>query len=354
MRRISAFLATFISFATPVYTCTDFTLPQGDDFVIATRTMEFGVELNSDVIIRPRGQQRHSKDPFGGEGKTWTAKYGYVGVDALGKDIAVDGINEAGLSFGMLWFVGTQYEEVAEKDASEAILAVDLGNWILGSFASVDEVKEAIKGVRVWQEPMDELRCAPPLHFAIHDAQGKSMVIEYLNGRMELHDNDVGVLTNAPAFPWHVANLENFSHLSSVNAPGFGGSHSVHGSGLRGIPGDLTPQGRFVRIATLRNEVNPVEDAEEAVRLAKHIISTVNIPRGSVKSRGDDFVYHENYTQWVLIKDLTNRKFYYHSYESPSLHTVDLAQLDFSGEKEYASIPIAEGHWVQDVTPRHL
>ena len=34
----------------------------------------------------------------------------------------------------------------------------------------------------------------PPLHFAIHDALGKSLVIEFIDGKMEVTDNPLSVL----------------------------------------------------------------------------------------------------------------------------------------------------------------
>ena len=338
----------------PCSACTDFTIPHGDDVLIATRTMEFGVDFESEVTIHRRGEKRHSQDPSGGPGLQWTAKYGYTCANVLHLDMAVDGVNEKGLSVGLLWFPGAEYQKVEDGEEPVAIRSEDVGTWLLGTCATVDEAREAIQSVKVWQPYLPQLKIAPPLHFSIHDAQGNSLCVEYINGKCKIHDNHVGVLTNAPAFKWQVENLENYRHLNCQNHECPNGGRSVHGSGLRGMPGDLTPPSRFVRVATFLRISNPVATASDGVRLAKHIASTVNIPKGAVKSNEADDVYHENYTQWVAIKDLVNRTFYFYSYDGLSLRSVDLRSVDLEPGEDYKSIPIAEGHWVHDVTEDFL
>ena len=43
------------------------------------------------------------------------------------------------------------------------------------------------------------------------------IVIEFTGGRMNVYDNPVGVVTNLPEFPWHLANLNNYSFLNNVD-----------------------------------------------------------------------------------------------------------------------------------------
>ena len=52
------------------------------------------------------------------------------------------------------------------------------------------------------------------LHYAVHDAQGRSAVIEYVGGHLHIYDNPLGVVTNSPSFDWHQTNLRNFIHLA--------------------------------------------------------------------------------------------------------------------------------------------
>src|SRR5699024_1112390 len=67
-------------------------------------------------------------------------------------------------------------------------------------------------------EPVRVLGGLPmPFHYAVHDAQGQSLVIEFHHGQRTIYDNPVGVLTNAPQFSWHLTNLNNYTYLSNVD-----------------------------------------------------------------------------------------------------------------------------------------
>ncbi len=90
------------------------------------------------------------------------------------------------------------------------------------------------------------------MHMMVTDRSGKVIVIEYLEGKLKITDNPVRVLTNAPSFDWHLTNLRNYVNLSEkpytskrigeLTIEPLGG-----GSGLLGMPGDITPPSRFIR-----------------------------------------------------------------------------------------------------------
>lgn len=330
--------------------CTDFTIPHKEGIVIAARSMEFGVNFRSHVIIRPRGITHQTTAPNGEPGLSWTSKYGFVAANVFEMDLAVDGVNEAGLSCGLLWMIGTEYQQVEPGEESIALPAHELGNWLLGNFATVDEVKEAIQKIKVWGHDVPELRMEPPLHFPVHDANGNSIVIEYVKGNLKVHDNHIGVLTNSPPFDWQVTNLDHYTHLKSHNVS----ETAVHGSGMRGLPGDATPPSRFVKLAVQRDHVNPVSTPAEGVRLARHLLYTVNIPQGICKSHDASDVYHENYTQWVVIKDLKNKIFYYSSYEGLGLRAIDLDKVDLRPGAKHKWSSITDGDWVVDVSAHFM
>jgi choloylglycine hydrolase len=41
--------------------------------------------------------------------------------------------------------------------------------------------------------------------------------VRRLRPRHRCHDNPLGVLTNSPAFDWHMANLRNYVNFSMTN-----------------------------------------------------------------------------------------------------------------------------------------
>ena len=128
----------------------------------------------------------------------------------------------------------------------------EYGNWLLGNFASVDEVKANFDKVVLAPVVLDAIKQVPPVHFVVQDRSGKAVVIEPLNKSLKIYDNPLGVLTNSPTFDWHMTNLRNYVNLSATNVPplNLGGvtlAQFGQGSGLRGLPGDFTPPSRFVR-----------------------------------------------------------------------------------------------------------
>ena len=86
--------------------CTDFLLQAADedDSVVNGRSMEFGEDLGSQILIGGRGTKKQSAAPDSPKGGlSWIAKYGYVGLNVakLGlPKLICDGMNEKGLSIG--------------------------------------------------------------------------------------------------------------------------------------------------------------------------------------------------------------------------------------------------------------
>jgi choloylglycine hydrolase len=331
--------------------CTSFSVVAKDGAILIGRSMEFGLLLDSKVMIVPRGFKFTSPAPDGKEGLSWQAKYGFVGMNTKGVDQTPDGLNEAGLSVGLLYLPGfAKYQEVGAQDTSRALANLEVGNWMLSNFATVEEVKEAIKNVVVFDY-------APagygsfPLHFAIYDAKGASLVIEYVNGQRFVYDNPVGVLTNSPPFDWQLTNLRNYINLTNLNVTSLKLGNFVleplgQGTGLLGIPGDYTPPHRFVRaVALAYASVRPATSAEGA-NLAFHILNNVDIPIGVVASKTaptstagsstpkgttDASGLEYDFTEWVTVRDLTNKLFYFRTYKNLAIRKIDLKKLAFTG-----------------------
>jgi hypothetical protein len=119
---------------------TDFLLLAGDkdNSVVIGRSMEFGEDLGSQILVGGRGTKKQSAapdSPMGG--LSWTAKYGYVGLNVAGlhlPKLICDGMNEKGLSIGALWLpVYTQYSPTVSSKV-QALDVTDFTNWVLGNF----------------------------------------------------------------------------------------------------------------------------------------------------------------------------------------------------------------------------
>lgn len=331
--------------AAPLQACTDFQIKTTDGSVIIGRSMEFAMDVKSMIFLQARGTEVNGGSPDGKAGLTWTSQYGFVAVNTFGlENVVVDGINEEGLSFEGLWLPEAKYQDVSESETAQALNVGNLGAWILGNFKATEEVKQAIGKVRIWGSVVPELKITPPMHVAVHDAAGNNIVIEFIEGKVNVYDNPLGVMTNAPTFDWHLINLRNYVNLDCQDAEpltvsGLTLLPTGHGSGMLGIPGDSTPPSRFVRAAMFVHFAEPVENASEGVNLAAHILNTVDIPHGEIKGKTEGLPV-EDYTQWVVIKDLTHKVLYVRDYNNLSLRSIDLKKLKFEPGTKTKSIPI--------------
>ncbi len=334
--------------------CTDFRLRAADGSLVVGRTMEWGVDLKSQITKHPRGENVQSNSPSGKPGLKWTSKYGYLGVNSYGVNLSLDGMNEKGFTAGLLWLPGSTYQKIGVGEEAMAVSLLDLGSWFLGNFATVEEAKGALKDIKVWAPSLADWGGVPTAHVALHDATGKSAVIEFTDGEVRIFDNPIGVLTNAPTFDWHITNLRNYINLSpfadkAKSLASIALEPTGQGTGLIGMPGDLTPPSRFVHTTAYVSFAKPVADSKAAVILAQHIVNSVDIPLGVLRTADGDAA-HCDYTQWALIKDLTNRAFHYRAYADISLHTIKLDQMDFSAGSKTKSCPVSGETFFCDVS----
>jgi choloylglycine hydrolase len=344
-RRAAACLTAGLLLTVPALACTDVRLIAADGTPITVRTMEFAVDLQSDAVIMPRGRSFTSPGPKA-SGLTWTSKYGYVFMSAYGQPAVTDGLNEKGLGFGALYLPGeTQYETVKAGEEGRALSNIQFGAWALGNFATVDEVRDAVKDVRVWAEFVPQLGSFSPLHYSFHDASGKSLVIEYVGGTVHVYDNKIGVLTNSPTYEWQIQNLRNYVNLTAENAAPVKLGNTTYagtgqGSGLHGLPGDPTPPSRFVMAAATSYLADKPKDAAAALTLAQHLIDRVDIPKGLVRDYSQGGKPMGDYTQWTVFRDHANKVYFWRSYEDTGLKSLDLQTVDFSAGQPMRSLPV--------------
>ena len=325
------------------FACTDFQVKAEDGSVVIGRSMEFPVDLHSNVVIVPRGEKFTSLDDKGIKGITWTNKYGFLGIDAYNlKNCYVEGFNEKGLAFDALMFTGAEYQPA---EAGRFVTVADIGSWIMGNFATVEEVKEALPKINVTGRSLKEANGNLYMHIAVHDASGKNLVIEFIGGQVKVYDNPLGVMTNRPDFEWQINNLRNYINLDAHDRKdrmlnGLKLEPTGVGSGLLGLPGDWTPPSRFVRVAYSLDAALPAKNASEAVNLVEHLLNIVDIPKGAIKENPAPLVHMEGYAQWVVIKDLTNRILYYKTYENTAWKMIDLKKFSLAPESVQKSIAV--------------
>lgn len=304
--------------------------------------MDFAVDLQSQIVIVPRGQEYQSLLQNGSKGLKWRSEYGFIGINGFHVDGFCDGLNEAGLSVATLWLPHlTAYPTPEGSPDKDVVPITEAARWILGSFKSVDEVKAALDKTVITGFYVEEMKMVPPLHLAIHDAAGNDLVIEFIDGQTNIYDNTYLVLTNYPTYDWHIKNLQNYVNLTNQNAKDNIVGQAGNGSGMLGLPGDSTPPSRFVQ-AYFLNRYNPEpKSLPQAVSNALHVLNAVQLANGEV-AQGD-------YTQWSVVRDHQNKAYYFRDNLNQNLRGLALNQLDLGPNSDESTIPMASSEWFQNV-----
>lgn len=226
--------------------------------------------------------------------------------------------------------------------------------WLLTNYANVDEVRKGSSDVNVADVVFPYWGFAPPCHYTIHDAEGNSIVIEFVKGKMNLHENPLGILTNSPTFDWHVTNLRNYINLSPTEVPAFelDGVEFAQfgsGSGLHGLPGDFTPPSRFIRATVYSTTAIPGKTADETVQKGFHILNNFDIPVGSIRDKNGKSMLYDT-TWYTVAADTKNRRYYFHTNDNRRIRMIKLLDTNLNG-KDKITIPMKSQEDIQDLTP---
>jgi choloylglycine hydrolase len=338
-----------------VFGCTGIVLDSADGATVPARTMEFSFDIHSNIVAVPAGTgiETLALNPDR-TGFSFEAKYGFLGANGLDMPIVFDGLNTEGLYFGAFYFAGDAVvQELTDENIGRAVSSEEMGNWILGQFSTVQEVKAALPTIDVVGTYVAEIDGFAPFHYAVTDASGASIVIEYTENGLSIFDNTVNVVTNNPTYDWHLTNLRNYVGLQSENRGKIKvGEQSVapfgQGSGMLGMPGDHSSPARFVRAVAFANTSLPSETVDDAVFKAFHILNAFDIPKGSIRE-ADGSAEFADYTIWTSAADTKNAHYYYKTYLTQSVEVIDVKKA-MEGIDEPTTLIMESGFVARDRT----
>lgn len=325
------------SFLSETKACTGITLRTLNSQPITARTIEWAMEpLSMMYVVVPRGHKHKSMLPDGtSHGLRYQSKYGYVGIAVEDEHFVMEGVNEHGLAAGLFYF--PDYGEYLSFDKSKKAVTISdfqLVSWILASFSSIDELLVTLPNIRI--VGLDSR--ASTTHWRVTEISGRQIVIEIVDQKLCVYENTLGVLTNSPTFDWHMTNLNNYVNLKSGSVPqreiGFLKLRALSGgSGLHGLPGDMTSPSRFVRAAFMQNTAPVFESPQQTVIQAFHILNNFDIPIGLQFVDSDLVPDIHSATQVTIATDLTNGCLYYRTAYNSHIRCIDLKKIDFTQVK---------------------
>ncbi len=347
----------------PALACTGISLKAENGAVVVGRTVEWSLSnaFHDRIAIFPRHKKFVALTPDGKNGMRWTGRYGFITMTAYGQDYGPDGMNEKGLYVGMYYFPGyASYAPYRKKDAAKSMSVGDFMQWMLSSFSTVAQVRKHLQQVRVVNVEDPRFGGAPlPFHWKVADPSGASIIIEIeKHGQVHVYNSFLGVITNAPSYPWNLTNLRNYLKLSAEpTKPLTVGELKLSplgaGSGMIGLPGDFSPPSRFIRAAALTASARPLPTARDAVFEAFRILDSFNIPLGAIAPRQNIAKDIESATQITSVSDLRDRKYYFHTMYNRQVRMIDLNKINFATVKQQViNGELPHKHEVRELYPK--
>lgn len=163
--------------------------------------MDWKEEIGTNLYLFPRGMERAGYDRD--STIRWRAKYGSVVASAY--DFATcDGMNEAGLVASLLFLPESDYGERGRRPVMGIAMWTQ---YVLDNFGTVAEAVAALRGDGLYIDAPDMPNGTKSrLHLAISDATGDNAILEYIDGKLRIHEGrQYQVMTNSPRYDLQLA-----------------------------------------------------------------------------------------------------------------------------------------------------
>lgn len=146
---------------------------------------------------------------------------------------------------------------------------------------------------------------------AISDADGYNVIIEYLDGKLSLHEGyQYSVLTNAPPYDEQLAVAKYWETVGGLNF----------------LPGANRSYDRFARATFYLSAIPKDADHDLSLAAVMGIVNNCAVPLGiSVPSQPEI-----SSTRWKSLTDQRNHVYYFMTTLNPSIVWVDLDDFDLN------------------------
>lgn len=323
--------------------CTFLTFPDAQGNAYKGRTMELTRLDSESIVYYPAGSAFQSRNPRGEVTFDFRTRHPFVCLEMLNQfgfaySPLLEGANDQGLSVSVNALRGSSRSVVPDAEMYRALSLFEFGHYALGNCATIAEVRDLLENKAFLYIPQ-KLKDLLQLHYAFMDRSGRSIVVEYVGEAVQIYDNPVGVMTNAPAFPWHLENLNNYTHLTHVNKnQGRFGALQVTapdaGVAMASVPSSQISSGRFVKAAFYKTWVTPGATPEAHIVQLAHIMNNFDRPAGltvnppeSGNNTDPEGGSGSEVTEWTMLFDAARSRLYFRSCEQLNFTQIDLPAL---------------------------
>jgi len=260
-----------------------------EDFYFG-RTLDYECSYGEEIVIMPRNFRLQFLNI--GVCKSHYAVIGTAHI-AKGYPLFYDAMNEKGLCMAGLNFVGNAryFKNAPDKDN---VAQYEFIPYILGKCADVNEAKELISKINITDTPFDEQM------FRLND---------YMHLSRKQPQN-------------------NFSDKLELKT-------YSRGMGAIGLPGDLSSQSRFVRVAFVKANSVSAKGETESVSQFFHILGSVDQQRGCCEVKDKEY----EITIYTSCCNADKGIYYYTTYDNHRISAVDMRKENLDGN-ELISYPM--------------
>lgn len=281
MKKTIAFLFVILA-AAQAFACSAF-LRSKDGRHIFGRNYDW-ITGNGMVMVNARNMVKTSFMPGDGKSISWISDYGSITFNQFGKEFPHGGMNEKGLVVELMWLNETSYPAADNRAPLNEL------QWIqyqLDNCATIEDVMATDKQVRI------NRISAAPLHYLVADASGKAATIEFINGKMVVHQG--------PALTYPVLTNTIYENaVREMNTKKTGYDNSVQ---------------RFATACNMIQQFKTTESGNDPVEYAFNIL---------------DKVSQKRYTKWRIVYDITNRRVYYLTDAQPQRKQFSFSDFSFN------------------------
>ncbi|MBR5507096.1 MAG: choloylglycine hydrolase [Clostridia bacterium] len=255
-----------------------------------------------------------------------------------GYPLFYDAMNSHGLGIAALNFPhNAKYNK--KKQGFLNLAPFEIIPYILSTCETLDDAKKLFEKVNITDDVFSPELPNTPLHWMVSDGEF-SFIVEQTEDGMKIFENNVGIMTNAPSFNYHLVHLQDYSFISPYAKKSWlpdSVSHFPYTLGLesKGIPGDWSSSSRFVRGAYIRSVTPEVKDENESIGHFFHILSQVSVPKGCVVTEKGEF----QMTRYTSCMNLHRGIYYYTTYDNQRITAVSM-NGDDSENKNIICFPL--------------
>ncbi len=307
------------------------------------RTLDYEFSYGEEVVITPRNYSFCFRNMG-----LMKKHYAIIGIAHIADayPLYYDAINEKGLGVAGLNFVGNAYyrDKIQGRDN---VATFEFIPWILGQCETVEEAKILLNRINITNTSFSQELPPGQLHWLIAD-KNEAITVESVESGLKVYDNPVGALTNNPPFDEQMFQLNNYMYLSTKEpVNNFSDKLPLHcysrGMGAIGLPGDLSSQSRFVRVAFTKMNSVCGESECDSVSQFFHILGSVDQQRGCCNLGDGKY----EVTLFTSCCNADKGIYYYTTYDNHQISAVNMHKENLNSGRliRYALIHGEKIHW---------